>query len=473
MVKAGGTRVEHRKQYIQGSDGRWQVAYTKVPRPELESASIFDAFPSPYATNQDDLDEFFYRHRMTRSQFRDLGSNPGFDSDTINEIIADRPNGTTVEDELEDARRKAAGQDATAARDRRYQVLEFWGSLSGKDLVDHGVGRCEEEYEALDESERSEILERAKERGEKLILLDKNSDYAANVWICAGRVLMARLSPVPDGRIPYKLVPYETVPHQILGTGIPAMMRDSQSTMNAAVRIFLDNLAISSGPMLEVNEELLASGEDPTDIYPWRVFLRDGGDPGAQAVRFYQPQTNNSGLSSVIEIFRRFADETTSLPSYTHGQQTDSLNETATGASMLMTAANVALKSTVRNIDDFLLEPVVHEMYDWNMEWSTKEWIKGDFRCRARGSTALVQKELQSQRLIQFFNIIATSPELAARSDIDQLLRDLAKSMDLDPDRLLPEERLNVQAQPGGVPGGPAPPEQVPGGVATPVGAPS
>ena len=33
------------------------------------------------------------------------------------------------------------------------------------------------------------------------------------------------------------------------------MMRDSQSTMNAAVRIWLDNLALSSGPMLEVNTD--------------------------------------------------------------------------------------------------------------------------------------------------------------------------------------------------------------------------
>ena len=46
-------------------------------------------------------------------------------------------------------------------------------------------------------------------------------------------------------------------------------------------------------------------------------------------VRFYQPQSN-SALVSVIELFRRFADETTALPSYTHGQTQSSLNRTAT-----------------------------------------------------------------------------------------------------------------------------------------------
>ena len=94
-------------------------------------------------------------------------------------------------------------------------------------------------------------------------------------------------------------------------------MRDSQGTLNAATRIWLDNLAMSSAPMMEINTDLLAAGEDPTDIHPWRVFLREGGDGSMPMVRWYQPIANANGLNQIVEIFRRFADETTSLPSYT------------------------------------------------------------------------------------------------------------------------------------------------------------
>ena len=223
------------------------------------------------------------------------------------------------------------------------------------------------------------------------------------------------------------------------------MMRDSQSTMNAAVRIWLDNLALSSGPMMEVNTDLLAAGEDPTDIHPWRVFLREGGDGSMPAVRWYQPVANANGLNQIVELFRRFADETTSLPSYTHGQQTASLNKTATGISMLMGAANVALKSTIKNIDDFLLEPMIEGLFHWNMEYNPRQDIKGDLRIVARGSTALVQKEVQSQRLLQFLSLVS-NPMDSALIDRNKLLRDIAQTLDIDPDDVIKsEERLQAE----------------------------
>jgi hypothetical protein len=197
--------------------------------------------------------------------------------------------------------------------------------------------------------------------------------------------------------------------------------------------------------MLEVNTDLLAAGEDPTDIHPWRVFLREGGDGSMPAVRFYQPIANANGLNQIVELFRRFADETTSLPSYTHGEQSRSLNTTATGMSMLMGAANVALKSTIKNIDDFLLEPMIKSIFHFNMEFSSNEKAKGDLKIVPRASTALVQKEVQSQRLLQFLSLVSNPMDLAI-VDRPQLLRDIAKSMDIDPDEIIKsQERMQAE----------------------------
>jgi hypothetical protein len=225
------------------------------------------------------------------------------------------------------------------------------------------------------------------------------------------------------------------------------MMRDSQGTLNAATRIWLDNLAMSSAPMMEINTDLLAAGEDPTDIHPWRVFLREGGDGSMPMVRWYQPIANANGLNQIVEIFRRFADETTSLPSYTHGQQTNSMNKTATGMSMLMGAANVALKSTIKNIDDFLLEPLITAMFHWNMEYGTNQKSKGDLKVVARGSTALVQKEVQSQRLLQFLSLVSNDLD-SSLIDRHELIKEVAKSMDIDPENIIKsEEQLQLEQQ--------------------------
>ena len=225
------------------------------------------------------------------------------------------------------------------------------------------------------------------------------------------------------------------------------MMRDSQQTMNAATRIWLDNMALSSGPMVEVNTDLLAAGEDPTDLHPWRVFLRSGGDGSMPAVRYYQPTANANGLNQIIEIFRRFADETTSLPSYTHGEQSQGLNKTATGMSMLMGAANVALKSTIKNIDDFLIRPMIESLFHFNMEFGTNERAKGDLKIVARGSTALIQKEVQSQRLLQFLSLVS-NPMDAGLVDRAKLLRDIAASMEIDAEKVIKtEDQIRAEQQ--------------------------
>lgn len=448
-VKAGTVRIDRKKSYSKQLDpqtGQQAFALVQIeqPAPELETVSIFDLYPDPYCTSLDDCDGLFRRHVLTRSQFRELGNLPGFDSDMVRYVLKHNKKGNHDEENHERTRRSIAGINEHS-ESNRYEVLEYWGNIDGHQLEENGF-----EFE-----EGADLYE----------------DYSVCVWICGDKVLKVMLNPVAGYKIPYMIFPYENSPHSFWGTGVPKMMRDSQTTMNAATRIWIDNLALSSGPLVEVNTDLLADGEDPTEIYPWRVFLRSGGDGAAPAVRYYQPVANANGLNQIVELFRRFADETTSLPSYTHGEQTRSLNKTATGISMLMGAANVALKSTIKNIDDFLLEPMVEALFHFNMEFGTDEEAKGDLKIVPRGSTALIQKEVQSQRLLQFLSLVS-NPMDAALVDRPQLLRDIAQSMDIDPDEILKsmeqlqaeQQALQAQAFEGASPSGPLAGEPAPMG---------
>lgn len=421
-VKSGTVRIDRKQSYQKVMDETGNEAYAlaliEEPVPELESVSIFDLYPDPYCTTLEDCDGLFRRHVLTRSQFRELADIPGFDGDMVRYLLKNHRKGNYVEADHERDRRRMAGIN-DHSEPNRFEVFEYWGNLDGHELRDHGI-----------------------ELGEDV---DLSSDFSVCVWMCDSKVLKIMLNPVAGYKIPYQIFPYERSPHQFWGVGVPRMMRDSQSTMNAAVRIWLDNLALSSGPMLEVNTDLLAAGEDPTDIHPWRVFLREGGDGAMPAVRWYQPVANANGLNQIVELFRRFADETTSLPSYTHGESGKSLNKTATGMSMLMGAANVALKSTIKNIDDFLLEPMIESLFHWNMEYNPREDIKGDLRIVARGSTALVQKEVQSQRLLQFLSLVSNDMD-APQIDRNKLLREIATTLDIDPDEVIKsEERLQAE----------------------------
>ena len=418
-MKAGTLRIDKDHKWIKTDEG-FNLIYEESPSPEMEAVSIFDLYPDPYATSIDDMRNIFRRHIISRQDFVDLKDYPGFNSDLIDLCIEEYPDGNHYEEQHEKDRREIANINDYETKTRKFELVEFWGSLNGYDLIEAGVD--------LDDD-------------------DPSMEYQANIWFTEDKVIKAQLNPLPGGVIPYFIFPYEKNPHAFWGTGVPRMMRDSQNTMNAATRIYLDNVALSSGPMVEVNTDIMASGEDPTELYPWRVFLREGGDGNQPMVRFYQPQSNSPALVSVIELFRRFADETTALPSYTHGQTQSSLNRTATGISILMSNANIVLKSVIKNIDDYLTKPMVRSLYDWNMTWNDNEMVKSDMRIVARGSTALIQKEVQSQRLLQFLSLI-NNPLDAQMVNREKLLVDIAKSLDIDPDEVIKsqEELMNEQA---------------------------
>jgi len=420
-MKAGTLKVEKDHMYMTNEEGVPELFIEEYPMPEMEAVSIFDLYPDPHATSVNDMRDIFRRHIISRTEFNALKDYPGFNVDLINECIEMNPEGNHDEAQHEIDRRNIANVNDSNTNTEKFEVLEFWGSLNGYDLQDAGIEFGDED--------------------------DLSMEYDANIWIVSGKVIKAQLNPLPGGVIPYFIFPYEKNPHAFWGTGVPRMMRDSQATMNAATRIYLDNVALSSGPMVEVNTDIMASGEDPTELYPWRVFLREGGDGNQPMVRFYQPQSNSPALVSVIELFRRFADETTALPSYTHGQTQSSLNRTATGISILMSNANIVLKSVIKNIDDFLTQPMIRSLYDWNMTWNQDKNVKSDMRIIAKGSTALIQKEVQSQRLLQFLSLI-NNPIDAQMVDREKLLTDIAKSLDIDPDEVIKsqEELMNEQA---------------------------
>ena len=446
-MKGPVVRTRTKRKWVKTPDG-YEIQGEDEVVPGLEAPSVFDLYPDPYATSMENADGIFERHVMTAKHMRDLGEMPGFDTDAIEEIIRWYPNGNHTDLDHEIERRRIAKVNDATATNRRYDVLEYWGQVTGADLQAAGV-------EVHADSMTAEVQ--------------------ANVWFSGQRSFRVQLNPLMPERIPYQIFRYEKVPHQFWGIGVPRQMRDSQTIINAAVRATLDNLAISSGPQIEVNLDLLAPGESAKDFYGWRVWGREGGDSGQPLLRVYDMENVTQAFAGVIDMARKFMDEETSMPSYTHGEQMPGLNKTASGISMLMGAANVVLKSVIKNIDDDLVKPTARGMYDFNMQWSDDESIKGgDMEVEARGSTALLAKEVQSQRIIQFLTM-TNNPidiQLVGPKKRANLLRQAAKAMDLNPDEVGPDEDQFDQpgnVAPGG--GGDLPPV-VPPGMGAPAGVP-
>ena len=69
------------------------------------------------------------------------------------------------------------------------------------------------------------------------------------------------------------------------------------------------------------------------------------------------------------------------------------------------------------------------------MQFDFDPEIKGDLEVKARGTESLMANEVRSQRLMQFLSVSA-NPALAPFAKFQYIIREIAKSMDLDPDKV-------------------------------------
>ena len=93
-------------------------------------------------------------------------------------------------------------------------------------------------------------------------------------------------------------------------------------------------------------------------VFPGKIFRRQSGMPGQSIHGLKFPNTSNENLM-MFDRFRQLADESTGIPSYSHGTTgVQSTTRTAAGMSMLMGAAALNVKTVVKNIDEILFEKI-------------------------------------------------------------------------------------------------------------------
>jgi hypothetical protein len=138
---------------------------------------------------------------------------------------------------------------------------------------------------------------------------------------------------------------------------------------------------------------------------------------------------------------RQLADESTGIPSFSHGQTgVTGVGRTASGISMLMGAAAQNIKTVVKNVDDYLLAPLGKAMFAFNMQFDYDDKAKGDLSVRAQGTESLMRNEIRSQRLMQMMQLGA-NPALAPMIKFDYIIREIAASLDLDEDKIINDPR--------------------------------
>jgi hypothetical protein len=371
--------------------------------PQTQHVSIWNFYPDPDAANMDEAEWIVERHKMSRQQLKALKKRPHFRSNAIDMACEYGENYIRKywEQDMED---ESSHPDV-----ERFEVLEYWGYMDVEMLEEQGFDIPDgfEDYDQIN----------------------------VNIWVCNGQVLRLVMNPFKPSRIPYYAVPYEMNPYSFFGVGVAENMDDTQTLMNGFMRMAVDNAVLSGNLVFEVDENNLTPGQD-LKIYPGKVFRRQGGAPGQAIFGTKFPNVTVETMS-LFDRARELADESTGFPSFAHGQTNiQNVGRTASGISMLMDAAQSSIRTVVKNIDDYLLGPLGKAFFAFNMQFDFDPEIKGDLEVIARGTESLMANEIRSQRLMQFLGVVS-NPVLAPFAKMDVIVREIAKSLDLDPDKVV------------------------------------
>ena len=390
------------KEYPSWDDETGEYSPTFKTVPQVSHVSVWNFYPDPDANNIDEAQYVIERHKLSRSQMRNLKKRPYFRATVIDEAIAfgENYNKEYWENDLADYAPEH-GVD-------RFEVFEYWGMCDVEMLQEQGVDIPKE--------------------------LSQMDELQANIWICNGKLIRMVLNPFKPAKIPYMAAPYELNPYSFFGVGIAENMDDTQTLMNGFMRMAVDNAVLSGNLLIEVDETNLVPGQD-LSVYPGKVFRRQGGAPGQAIFGTKFPNVAGENLQ-LFDKARVLADESTGFPSFAHGQTgVQGVGRTASGISMLMGAASGTIKNVIKNVDDYLLRPLGEGLFQFNMQFDYDPEIKGDLEVKARGTESLMANEVRSQRLMQFLQV-SSNPALAPFAKFQYIIREIAKSLDLDPDKV-------------------------------------
>lgn len=263
--------------------------------------------------------------------------------------------------------------------------LSYRSQLSDKDLYEIWYFQGQVEREDL------EVLG---------VMVEEGETANAIVTMINDRPIKAALQPLDNGEYPYDLMPWQRRADMPWGTGVARQIRTPQRMVNAATRAMMDNAGVSAGGQFVINREVIQPADGSWSIVPRKLWFMTGEGRVNDAFASVQLASMQSDLMAIIQYAQKMAEDVTGLPMILQGQQ-GAAPETVGGMQLLQNNASSVLRRLARTFDDAVTEPHIRRYYAWLLEYGEDETEKGDFQIDARGSTALVERDINNQAVLQ------------------------------------------------------------------------
>jgi hypothetical protein len=408
-------------------DGEYVYKREEDPAPIFKWVDPWSYFPDMSAIRPEDREFEFERHLWSAKDLRRLARERGFSKDCVRQLIEERTIGQVLNDSsmnyLTNLRAITGSEDGIKDR---YVGWEYHGPLTNEDVA---------------------MVLRATGRDQEAAAYEIDADPLQEVrvicYFCEGKILkLAPAYPLDSGESLYSIFTFEENEASMFGYGIPEIMADSQKSMNGAWRMALDNAALSVGPQIFIDRDVVEPANRSWTLTPRKVwYKRKGvGMAGGTVLETKAIENNVNEIMNLVEVSRRFIDDETALPVAAEGELTDNPGVTATATNFMSMASNITFRRVVKNFDDGITTPNIRRLYDWNMQHNSSDTIKGDMKVDARGSSALLQRELQAQMLLNMAQNWSSHPVLKHALKAYETISESVRSSMIQPTTVLVEK---------------------------------
>lgn len=402
----------HTKWSRQGGAFTKSVVDKEVPASEC--IKVWNFFPDPACGDSiQNGSGAIERKDITAKALRKMARTPsGFDKEAIAQVLKEKPKRVTCLD----GRPGRVDADVEGL----YELWEYHGEIEPEDTIAMSprVGYEENPLEC---------------------------EHAV-VLMCNDRIIGLIPSYCEDGVLPYDSFPWEPREDSIWGRGAPIAMETQQRVINSAWRTTMDNSGLL-GPNLVVKNTAIEPQDGSWEISGRKIWIaQEDVDDVSKAFMEVNFNTRLEETFALIDKAMALLEQETNFPLLLQGERGAS-PETLGGQVMLEANADADTRQRVKAFDDKVTKPHLSRYYDWMMTRSEKNEIKGDYEVDARGSSALIEKDVRNQAAIGLA-AVTSNPQFAPLVKPLQALKAILRAMRQDPEEIVKnDDELAAEAE--------------------------
>ena len=338
------------------------------------------------------------RSFLTCSQLYELGQgDPTYDTEAIDNVIEEGPNKCNY-----DGDGIPTGKETDPSE--RYEIWYYYGNIDADQF--NTITSDEAPFEG---------------------------SVPAVIVIVNDTIVKAFLNPLGEyNNFPYDVMPWQAVSGSIWGIGVARQGRVAQKKYLVAARAMVDNMSLSSVPMLVVRKQLVRPMDGDWTLRRGKVFAvsEEGASKSVNdAITAIVIPSLQEELAADMQIALKMMEDMTGVNFLLQGQQ-GSAPDTVGGMQLLHQNASALLRRVARLFDERVTEPHIKRYYEWLLNYGDDDDEKGDVRIEAIGSSALLERELQAQQL-QVVMQMAENPDFGLSKK--KIAMEMLKSWKFDP----------------------------------------